>query len=609
MTLRHCFLPTASAIFLAVAGVVHAQTPSVPNGNFQNTVSADDLWDGVDGDGYLCGRVRTVTALNERDSVAEVAQPVSVAVGDLNGDGLPDLVMADPRGYYTVYFNSGTKTEPKFTHGEIIPVYVSRPQLPPGASPWEYLNPAVEMRPAAPRIDLYPLSGRGLLDIVVGTYGGDLMVIKNVGGAKAPVFRQPANLQSILLQTSAKGLRWANLLAPTVYDWNKDNQPDILVGDGSYSANSIFLLLNPGVSGGFRFNEDTRSYLVYGNGRNQLCPTVADYNGDGLPDVIVADGTGKVTVNLNDGKWKPGHPLENSSVISFGGSDSLHGNVTVKAADMNGDGLFDLVFGKANGRIAIAYNKGTKEQPQFGAPEEVKGEDVWKRTLKIPNAWSIDSGLGKGNIYGVASVVSPTDDPNAQPPDGKNCLKLYYDQPLNKVIPMVPLRIQPESPNIDPVFDRVHGNYAVGAVVIGATTAVGSYTCQVPLAGVVPDQPYELSFKAKGANFNASYVIGAAAIAEVAPSKIMRGERGSAWVQSNNISDMDLQSGNFNPGTNWTTVTKSVTFHFKRQELNDPKKWKGSGAIRYTASLVLKVDMNPFSGVCYLDDFELVPKK
>ncbi|MGC3989603.1 MAG: VCBS repeat-containing protein [Chthoniobacteraceae bacterium] len=608
MTLRHCLLPAASALFVAVAGVVHAQN-SIPNGDFQNTVSADDLWDGVDGDGYLCGRGRTVTALNERDSVAEIAQPVSVAVGDLNGDDLPDLLVADPRGYFTVYFNSGTKTAPKFTHGEVLPVYVSRPTPTPGLNRFEYLTAMPDMLYAAPRIDLYPLSGRGVLDIVVGAYGGDLLVLKNSGGPKTPVFRQPPNLQSILLQTSAKGQRWANLLAPTVYDWNNDKQPDILVGDGSYSANSIFLLQNPGASGGFRFTEDTRSYLVYGNGRNQLCPTIADYNGDGLPDVIVADSTGQVTVNLNDGKWKPGRVLEKFSVIRFGNTDSLHGNVTVKAADLNGDGLFDLVFGKTNGRIAIAFNKGTKEQPQFGVPEEIKGEDIWKRTLKIPNNWTIDSGLHKGNFYGVASVVSAADDPNAQPPDGKNCLKLYYDQPLNKVVPMAPIRTQPESPGIDLTFDRVHGNHPVGADLIGASTAVSSYTCQIALTNVVPDQPYQLSFQVKGANFSASYVVGMAAVGQLAPTKITHGERGSASVQSNNIGDVDTQDGAFGSSTNWTAITKSVTFHFHRQELNDPKKWKGTGAIRYTGTLVLKVDIAPFNGVCYLDNFQLVPKK
>ncbi|MEI8341221.1 MAG: hypothetical protein WCH43_06750 [Verrucomicrobiota bacterium] len=41
--------------------------------------------------------------------------------------------------------------------------------------------------------------------------------------------------------------------------------------------------------------------------------------------------------------------------------------------DINGDGVFDLITGKTNGRIAVALNKGTKEQPKFDTPAELKG--------------------------------------------------------------------------------------------------------------------------------------------------------------------------------------------------------------------------------------------
>lgn len=608
MILRLRFLPVFFLSILTALTGLQAQN-LIPNGNFQSTISADNLWDGVDGDGYLCGRVRTVTALNSRDTVSEVAQPVSVAVGDLNGDGLPDLLMADPLGYFRIYFNSGTKTAPKFTHCELVPIYLSRCVPPPGTPRTAYLGAWPDLIYSTPKIDLYPLSGRGMLDLMVGTYGGDLLVIPNAGGKAGPVYRQPQTVESAIIPTSSKGQRWANLLAPAVIDWNKDTRPDVLVGDGSYSANSVFLLLNPGQAGGVRFTEDTRTYLVYGNGRTQLCPTLADYNGDGLPDVIVSDSAGQVTVNLNDGKWKPGRVLDQSSVISFGGAQSLNTAVTVKAADLNGDGLFDLVFGKTNGRIAIAYNKGTKEQPQFGVPEEIKGEDVWKRDLKVPVSWTFDTGEHKGNFLANASVVSAADDPAAQAPDGKNCLKLFYNQPLNRVIPLTVLKTLPANPKSDFIFDSSHGMHSVSAPLVGADAPVSSFICQVTVPKLEANQPYEFSFKVKGSNFDAAYLIGLSADAQIAPTKIVRGERGSAVFDSNSMRDTDTKNGTFGSSNSWTTVSKTVSFRFGHHpELNDPKKWKGSGKIGYTGTLVLRVDLSPFNGVCYIDDVQLVKK-
>ena len=48
-------------------------------------------------------------------------------MGDLNGDGLPYIVVADPKGYFWFFPNSGTATAPKFTGGEIMPIWIGDP--------------------------------------------------------------------------------------------------------------------------------------------------------------------------------------------------------------------------------------------------------------------------------------------------------------------------------------------------------------------------------------------------------------------------------------------------------------------------------------------------
>ncbi len=52
----------------------------------------------------------------------------------------------------------------------------------------------------------------------------------------------------------------------------------------------------------------------------------------------------------------------------------MAGIATITTGDLNGDGLFDIVVGKTNGRVAVIYNTGTKTEPKWGQPVELKGD-------------------------------------------------------------------------------------------------------------------------------------------------------------------------------------------------------------------------------------------
>src|SRR5579871_1873413 len=108
---------------LLAADVASAQQNLVVNGDFQKFTPTDNLWDGVDGAGFLAGFRRGTYATTESGKVGGQEMPISVSLVDINGDGLPDLLTADPAGVLRAYINSGTKTEPKFTYGEVIPIF------------------------------------------------------------------------------------------------------------------------------------------------------------------------------------------------------------------------------------------------------------------------------------------------------------------------------------------------------------------------------------------------------------------------------------------------------------------------------------------------------
>ncbi len=73
--------------------------------------------------------------------------------------------------------------------------------------------------------------------------------------------------------------------------------------------------------------------VMYTTGAGASSVTVADLNGDGKPDLAVANQTGTLSVLLNQG---------NGAFAAAVGYAAGAGPVSVAASDMNGDGKPDL---------------------------------------------------------------------------------------------------------------------------------------------------------------------------------------------------------------------------------------------------------------------------
>lgn len=575
--------------FLSGGPLLVAQAPTAPtdtnlihNGNFASYSSEDNLWDGVDSDGYLAGFRQGVAAISE-GGFGDVAMPESVAFVDMNGDGLPDLVVADPVGIYKVYFNSGTKTEPKFTHCEILPIFPALwngndEEIKTGEG-WMNLGAR-----KAPKIFVANWFKRAGLDLLIGDYIGEFIVIPNTGSVARPEYKQADKRDAYVVNTADGGKLWSNLLAPAAYDLEGKGQLALLLGEGAYSANAVHLFVSKGTGSRDGFKTDDRHYLAYGDGRELLVPTMADYNGDGLLDLLVADREGTVGVYLNPGNWKPGVEMTLSSYVMFAGTKSLGSPISVCAADYNGDGLFDLLIGKANGRIAVAINKGTKEQPQFDMPVEIKGEDVWGRTINSPTYWECDTGgLSRGNFYSYFSVVSADEDKEAVPPVGTHALKAGFFPCLNKFFPK-------------PGF-----NYPKRNGWTPFTEATRAFYLRENIPSLQPNKRYTLRFKVKGrGTSNGTFKIRYHGAIQ-GTGKIVHGARGSVSGDSGLVQEWEVVADKFSASSSWGQVTKTFTVEFKNPALK--------GLEKAEASLELRIEIMPYDGVCYYDDVRLEPAK
>lgn len=612
----------AQAGCLFFTGALFAQAPApspaapknmIGNPGFETGFRRDNIWDGVDTTGSLAGERGALPILTTSGTIADTSMPVSISVADLNGDGLPDIAAMDVLGYLRVFFNAGTKTEPKFTVGELANLFLSR------ISPTDPTLQGVRDENArqGQRIHLCEITRSGKKDLVIGNYLGEIMLIPNTGSGVKPDYRQPSSIASAIIPTMKDSLKkWGNVFAPAVWDWNRDGRDDLLVGEGSYSANSIHLLLNMGSGAKPVFDENNRSVLAYGMGLEQLTPCIVDYNGDGNQDLLVTERTGKIAVYLNKGKqWKAGETLAFDSFIPVGGATaataavakdpmeaakasgllSLGGITAIASGDFNGDGLFDLVFGKSNGKIALSLNTGTKTEPKFAAPVEVKG-DAGTPAFSSPSGWECNFGLDRGNFYGFFSVVKAADDPNASPAEGLACLKAGYAPSPNKIMP-VPTQYSA-------AMDKNWKPFNARDVVVLGSPANFFTAVQSGRSPLKTGTTYIFSMKVKGNKVNNAAVgIQYRGFKKLSEARVERGDRGSANVKKNEVEQIKFELIPFTAGTSWAEVRKEFTVKFDDKDLLDLAQ-----VTTWATTLAFTLGPGSEGGTLYVDDVKIIQK-
>lgn len=237
--------------------------------------------------------------------------PTEIAAGDLNGDDVDDLAVANEGGNtITVLLSNaagGYRPPVRYTVG---------------------ISPS--------NVHMFDFTGDGLTDIVdVDAVSNTVSVLPNAGnGALDPAISSPTNT------TGSAAL--------TADDFNGDGPLDVAVtnpggavavnfgrGDGSFEAPTTY----PGPSGA-------------------IGVTSADFNNDGHPDIAsvgAASATQSTLINNGDGTFS-----HSTAAVGVGA-------VCNRTADLNEDGNVDLVSASARGHVGVLHGRG---DGSFGAVQD-----------------------------------------------------------------------------------------------------------------------------------------------------------------------------------------------------------------------------------------------
>jgi len=224
--------------------------------------------------------------------------PGTFAIGDMNNDGLQDLVSAD------------------FTVSLFI-------QTAPGT----FASPVSLYSGGANWVAVGDLNNDGIADVALTDSVG-VKVLLHTGAASSLTYAAPV---AVFTQSVNPGITGANLIA--IADVNGDGLNDLVITDpgpvGSPPTVNI-LLQNKSAPGTFLAPV---SYALSGNSIPQSI-VVADVNGDGHPDIIIG-GSAAVDVLLQD--------ASTAGTFLAATSYTTANATQVAIADVNGDGLPDIV--------------------------------------------------------------------------------------------------------------------------------------------------------------------------------------------------------------------------------------------------------------------------
>ncbi len=235
---------------------------------------------------------------------------------DWDGDGDLDIICGEFLDGFTYFENIGTRQEPRYAVGKRLtgsdakPLVMDLQMITPTAIDWD---------------------GDGDYDLICGDEDGRVAFIENTGKLtqdRTPIFHQPRYFRQ-----EACDIEFGALVTPVGCDWDGDGDWDFICGNTAGYIAFIENLSGVGV-------EQPR----------WAAPKLLEV--DGRPIRIMAGPNGSIQGPC-EAKW---------------------GYTTLSVADWDGDGLPDLVVNSILGRVHWYRNIGTRGEPRLASAQPIEVE-------------------------------------------------------------------------------------------------------------------------------------------------------------------------------------------------------------------------------------------
>jgi hypothetical protein len=309
---------------------------------------------------------------------------------DYDGDGRADLVAAmedwSHYGWDNAYDTSG-----KWTNGPLRGfVYVQR-----GTGDGKYADPVQIMADGTP-LETFGCATPNFvncdddddLDLICGEFLDGFTYFENLGTTSEPRYSKGKRIKA---PDGAEVKMDLEMIVPVAFDWDKDGDADLIVGD---EDGRVAFVENLGKVKAGEAPQFAQPVYFKQEAETLKCgalatPVGVDWDSDGDMDIVSGNTAGYIEFFENRSGPKVSQPSWAAPVrLQAGGNtfrilagpngsiqgpaEAKWGYTTLNVADWNGDGKKDILVNSILGNVIWLENQGSAQKPVLAAPQPIR---------------------------------------------------------------------------------------------------------------------------------------------------------------------------------------------------------------------------------------------